>query len=52
MSWNFHKEELMNIKVKIIIDNLIGKIDDQGWDTRILEEIVPFRHDPYVAILT
>ena len=40
----------MNIKVKIIIDNLIGKIDDQGWDTRILEEIVAFCCDPDVDI--
>ena len=36
----------------IIIENLIDQVDEQGWDTKILEEIVAFRHDSYVAIPT
>ena len=36
--------------VNIIIENTIDQIDDQGWDTVILEDIVAFRSDPYVAI--
>ena len=38
--------------VNIIIENIIGQVDDQGWDTGILEEMVSFRHDPDVAIPT
>ena len=38
--------------VNILIDNLIDHIDNQGWDTVILEDIVDFRHDPDVAITT
>ena len=36
----------------IIIENLIDQVDEQGWDTKILEEIVAFRHDSDVAIPT
>ena len=36
----------------IIIDNLIDQNDYQGWDTEILENIVAFRSDPGVSILT
>ena len=38
--------------VTIIIDNLIDQIDDQRWDSGIIEEIVAFRRDPGVAIPT
>ena len=38
--------------MNIFIDNLIDHIDNQGWDTVILEDIVDFRHDPDVAITT
>ena len=36
--------------VNIIIENLIDYVDDQGWDTGILEEMAAFRHHPDVAI--
>ena len=36
--------------VNVIIENLVYHIDYQGWDTRILEEIVSFCSDPDVAI--
>ena len=35
----------------MFIENLIDQIDDQGQDTRILEEIVAFRCDTDVDIL-
>ena len=38
--------------VIIIIENIIDQIDDQGWDTRILEDMVAFRIDPDVSIST
>ena len=38
--------------VNIIIENIIDQIGDQGWYTRILEEIVAFRNDSGVSIPT
>ena len=38
--------------VNIIIENLIDQIDDQVWDSGVLEEIVSFFRDPDVAIPT
>ena len=38
--------------INIIIENIIDHIDDLGWDTGILEDIVAFCSDPDVAILT
>ena len=38
--------------VNIIIEKLIGQVDDQGCDTGILKEIAAFRRDPDVAIPT
>ena len=38
--------------VNIIIENIIDQIDDQGWDTVILEDIVAFCADKDVAIPT
>ena len=38
--------------VNNIIENLIDQVDDQVWDTGILEYIVSFRRDPDVDILT
>ena len=36
--------------VNIIIDNLIFQVDDQDWDTGILEDIVAFCRDPDMDI--
>ena len=38
--------------VKINYDNLIDQVDDQVWDTVILEGIVSFCCDQYMAIMT
>ena len=38
--------------VNIIIENIIEQIDDQGWNTGILEQIVALLSDPDVDIRT
>ena len=45
-------ERVDEYAVNIIIENIIDHNDDQGWYTEILEEMVAFRHDPDVAIMT
>ena len=34
-----------------IVENLLQQVDNEGWDTGILKEIVAFRSDPDVAVL-
>ena len=36
--------------VNIIIENIIFQVDDRGWYTRILEEMLSFRCDPGVVV--
>ena len=50
--WEFPYDKVVENVFVIIIDNLIDQNDYQGWDTKILENIVVFRSDPDVAILT
>ena len=48
----FPDRRVYEYHVIIIIENPIDHIDDQGWDTGILEDIVAFHRDPDVDILT
>ena len=34
-----------------IVENLLEQVDNDGWDTGILKEIVSFRTDPNVAVV-
>ena len=36
--------------VNIIAENLMTQVDDNGWDTGVLKEIVSFRRDAKIAI--
>ena len=36
--------------VNVIAENLMSQVDDDGWDTGILKEVVSFRRDPEIAV--
>jgi hypothetical protein len=36
--------------VNTIVENMVQQVDDQGFDTGILNEIIDFRRDPLVAV--